>query len=261
MKKHNSTTKEELETIIRLDLEGVYQSEIVDSTGISQQGISSILNYYRGKQNATAQAISPHHKKLIDEIKKDNPIISVRTPKLQPCANKDCDKQFMQYKSTVKVCSMVCAIQDAKTKRVKQEAKEWRVERKIRKDKLETVQDLMKKAQKVFNTFIRLRDKDQPCISCDTKLDSKFDAGHYFSSGGHKAITFNEDNVHGQCVYCNQHRHGNLIEYQIGIEKRIGGERLIRLHEQAHKEYKPTREELRHLANFYKSKIKELNPK
>ena len=116
----------------------------------------------------------------------------------------------------------------------------------------------MKKAQKVFNTFIRTRDKEQNCISCDRKLESKFDAGHYFSSGGHKNITFNEDNVHGQCVYCNQHKHGNLIAYQIGIEKRIGGIRLLKLHEQAYKEYKPTREGLKELIIIYTKKIEEL---
>jgi hypothetical protein len=121
---------------------------------------------------------------------------------------------------------------------------------------LETVQDLMKKAQKEFNTFIRLRDQGKKCISCDTILKGKFDAGHYFSSGGHKNITFNEDNVHGQCVHCNQHKHGNLIAYQIGIQERIGGERLIKLHELAHLEYKPTRSELRSLITEYKQKAK-----
>ena len=98
------------------------------------------------------------------------------------------------------------------------------------------------------------RDKDQPCISCGKEKGAE-QAGHYFSSGGHKNVTFNEDNVHGQCIACNMHKHGHLIAYQIGIEKRIGGERLLRLHEQAHKEYKPTREELRYLINYYKEKV------
>jgi hypothetical protein len=182
-----------------------------------------------------------------------------REPTLKPCANKDCDKQFMQYKSTVKVCSMACAIQDAKTKRVTKDAKEWRVERKKRKDKLETVQDLLKKAQKVFNTFIRLRDKDQPCISCDRKLGTKYDCGHYFSSGGHKSVTFDESNCHAQCIYCNQHLHGNLLNYQIGIKERIGAHELIELNGRAHLEFKPSRDELNELIDKYKSKIKELN--
>jgi hypothetical protein len=126
------------------------------------------------------------------------------------------------------------------------------------KAEIETVQELMKAAQIVFNKYIRERDKAQPCISCGSNLEDKFDAGHYFSSGGHKAVTFDEDNVHGQCVACNQWKHGNLIQYQIGIEQRIGGDRLIQLHEKAHKAAKYTREELRDLITKYKQKIKDL---
>jgi vacuolar-type H+-ATPase catalytic subunit A/Vma1 len=134
----------------------------------------------------------------------------------------------------------------------------WKKTKKKMKAEIETVQELMKAAQIVFNKYIRERDKAQPCISCGSKLEDKFDAGHYFSSGGHKAVTFDEDNVHGQCVACNQWKHGNLIQYQIGIEHRIGGERLMQLHEKAHKSVKYTREELRDLIKHYKEKIKQL---
>ena len=134
----------------------------------------------------------------------------------------------------------------------------WKKTKKKMQQDIETVQELMKAAQIVFNKFIRIRDKDKPCISCGSKLENKFDAGHYFSSGGHKAVTFDEDNVHGQCVACNQWKHGNLIQYQIGIEQRIGGERLIALHEKAHQSVKYTRDELRDLITTYKQKIKAL---
>jgi len=136
--------------------------------------------------------------------------------------------------------------------------KDWKKTKKKMQADIETTQELMKAAQIVFNKFIRIRDKAKPCISCGSKLENKFDAGHYFSSGGHKAITFHEDNVHGQCVACNQWKHGNLIQYQIGIEQRIGGERLMQLHEKAHKAAKYTREELRDLIANYKLKIKDL---
>jgi hypothetical protein len=123
------------------------------------------------------------------------------------------------------------------------------------KEELETVQSLMKKAQTYFNSFIRKRDANKNCISCDTLLTGKFDAGHYFSSG---TVTFDERNVHGQCVACNQHKHGNLLNYQIGIEKRIGGEELINLHEEAHKTRKYTREELKEIIELYKQKVKHI---
>lgn len=136
--------------------------------------------------------------------------------------------------------------------------KNWKKEKKQLKEELETVQSLTKKAQTYFNSFIRKRDQEKNCISCDSLLTGKFDAGHYFSSGTHKAVTFDERNVHGQCVACNQHKHGNLLNYQVGIEKRIGGEELFKLHEEAHKTRKYTREELKDIIELYKQKVKDM---
>lgn len=168
---------------------------------------------------------------------------------------KNCKQKFEQVKFNQKYC-----LEAECVKVWVAEAKEqnWKKTKKKMQADIETVQELMKAAQIVFNKYIRIRDKAQPCISCGSSLTDKFDAGHYFSSGGHKAVTFDEDNVHGQCVACNQWKHGNLIQYQIGIEQRIGGERLIKLHEKAHQSVKYTREELRDLIATYKAKIKAL---
>jgi len=139
--------------------------------------------------------------------------------------------------------------------------KQWRKRKKKMQENLQTVQELMKATQKIFNAYIRERDKGKPCISCGRTELKKVNAGHYFSSGGHKNVTFNEDNVHLQCEYCNQYLSGNLLNYQIGIEKRIGGERLLTLHEEAHKPRKYTREELKELMKEYKEKLKILKSK
>ena len=127
-----------------------------------------------------------------------------------------------------------------------------------KKKELETVQSLMKKAQKAFNSYIRQRDKGKPCISCDTPLKGKFDAGHYVSSGSSKALTFNEDNVHGQCVHCNQHKHGNLIGYREGLIKRIGMKKVKNLEKRRHEIAKYIREELKQIEREYKQKLKQL---
>lgn len=134
--------------------------------------------------------------------------------------------------------------------------KRWDKKKKEIKEKLQTVQELQKLAQVYFNSFIRNRDRNKGCISCNSPLGQKFDAGHYYSSGGHKVITYDEDNVHGQCVYCNQFLHGNLLNYQIGIQKRIGVEKLIELQAKAHQEKKYTREELKEIIETYKQKAK-----
>ena len=164
---------------------------------------------------------------------------------------KNCRDKFDPIHFNAKYCSKdECRKVWIETAKVKQ----WTKEKKARKEKLETVQDLMKKAQKVFNTWIRKRDKSKGlnCISCGKALGVKYDCGHYFSSGGHKNVTFDEENCLSQCVYCNQHLHGNLLNYQIGIAERIGADRLIELNGRAHKTRKFTREELKEIIAKYK---------
>jgi len=135
-------------------------------------------------------------------------------------------------------------------------AKEWSKKKKQMKEELQTVQSLMKVAQVVFNKWIRQRDKDELCISCQKPVLKKANASHYFSSGGHKNVTFNEDNVHKSCEYCNTYLHGNLLNYQVEIQKKIGADRLLTLHEEAHKTKKFTREELKEIIAKYKKKLK-----
>lgn len=171
-------------------------------------------------------------------------------PRCKNCKDKFEAKHFNQKYCFKSECVKVW-VKSAKQKN-------WKKEKKELKEQLETVQSLTKKAQTYFNAYIRARDKHKTCVSCDKPLGSKFDAGHYYSAGGFGSVRFNELNVHGQCVYCNQHLHANLLNYQIGIEQRIGGEALIELHEQAHQVRKYTRQELRDIIETYKRKIKEI---
>jgi hypothetical protein len=133
--------------------------------------------------------------------------------------------------------------------------KEWKKRKTEIKEKLQTVQELTKLAQTYFNSYIRNRDRNKGCISCGSPLGQKFDASHYYSAGGHCNVRFDEDNVHASCVYCNQWLHGNLLNYQIGLVKRIG-ERIFELNEKAHQTRKFTREELKEIISIYKEKIK-----
>jgi hypothetical protein len=86
-----------------------------------------------------------------------------------------------------------------------------------------TLPQLLKKAQTVFNKWIRNRDKDKGCISCGTQIT---EAGHYYSQGHHSALRFNEMNTNGQCTRCNRWLHGNLIKYREGLLKRYGQQKL-----------------------------------
>lgn len=136
--------------------------------------------------------------------------------------------------------------------------KQWKARKKELQEDLKTVQELLKETQVVFNAYIRERDKGKPCISCGNPKPKKVNAGHYYSSGGHKAVTFDESNVHLQCEHCNTFLSGNLIEYRKGLIERIGISEVERLEKVAQNERKYTREELREIKEKYKQKIKEL---
>lgn len=165
---------------------------------------------------------------------------------------KICKVKFEPVHSSVQMCcSLTCAIEYSK----QIEKKKWQKEKKVLKEKLKTKSDYVKELQKEVNKFIRNRDKDKPCISCGKPLPEKRDAGHYRSAGGNPELRFEESNIHGQCVYCNQHLHGNLINYRIRLIQRIGVEKVEWL-EKKHEPKHYTIPELKELIKEYKAKNK-----
>ena len=116
---------------------------------------------------------------------------------------------------------------------------------------------MLKETQAIFNSYIRKRDYKNGCISCGKPFgEDKYDAGHYISTR-HKIITFDEDNVHGQCVSCNQHKNSNHIPYRKNLINKIGEDRVNRLEELYVHTKKWTKHELNELVSIYKQKIKE----
>lgn len=140
----------------------------------------------------------------------------------------------------------------------KVEEKKGKRELKAMRERQKSISQWRRELQQVFNKYIRERDKGKGCISCGAKLNGKYDAGHFYSVGSYPNLRFNEDNCHGQCVHCNQHQHGNLLEYQIGITKRIGKHRLQQLEEQRNEPLRLPLDEIKIKINQYKIKIKEL---
>lgn len=117
---------------------------------------------------------------------------------------------------------------------------------------------LMKKAVKVFNQYIRLRDANSGCISCHSqKVDH---ASHFFSSGKYPSLRFSEDNVSGSCASCNTWMHGNLLEYRMKLLRKIGQQRMDMLESTAtrNKFYKWQRFELEEIYKIYKNKVAEM---
>jgi hypothetical protein len=145
--------------------------------------------------------------------------------KIKPRRCKICQNVFTPVRQLQGVCSYQCA----KVYADKLKANKAKQERKILKEKLKTHKDYLQELQKIFNTYIRERDKFKGCVSCGKPLTDKFDAGHFYSVGKYPNLRFNIYNVHGQCVECNQHRHGNINEYSLRLGDRIGNENFLKL--------------------------------
>ena len=173
---------------------------------------------------------------------------------------KSCSNEFEpMYRNGILV-SKIC-VQCLIKKGQEKQRKDWRKEKSELKQKLKTKSEWLNDFQKVFNTYIRERDYKKPCISCDKPLIGKFDAGHYFTVGAYPNIRFNEDNVHGQCVECNQHKHGNIAEYSIRLPYRIGQERYDKLLMSRNDSNKLSIEDIKELILIYREKTKELQQK
>jgi len=103
--------------------------------------------------------------------------------------------------------------------------------------KKKTTAKLKQDLQKLFNKFIRERDSDGirfTCISCgETKPVDQMNAGHFFAVGGYDGLRFDEDNVHGECAYCNCWNESHLIKYTINLQGKIGLTRFNELLERA----------------------------
>lgn len=164
---------------------------------------------------------------------------------------KHCKVSFEQQRPLQYICSPSCAHAYSLILRSKKE----------RKEKLEAIKsllthkDYLKMLQVVFNSFIRKRDKDLPCVSCGTYKAEEFHAGHYIAST-FQYLRFNENNVWKQCSRCNTHLRGNSIPYRIELIKRIGLKEVEKLESERMLSFKLTIPELKDKIKYYKNKIK-----
>ena len=114
------------------------------------------------------------------------------------------------------------------------------------------------KARDQFNAFIRLRDRDKPCIYCGGGQHEP-NAAHYFTKNRFSGYMFNENNVFGACAVCNNL--DNQEAFRANMIFRIGIEAVEKLEAGANSNRfrKFARYELKEIAEIYKLKIKELN--
>jgi Bacteriophage Lambda NinG protein len=169
-----------------------------------------------------------------------------------------CKEKFTpRFSSFQKTCENPKCVLANRELEKKKEDKKWIADK---KESLKTTSDWLQLLQTVFNTYIRLRDKDLPCISCDTtKTDIQYCAGHYFTRGAFPNLRVDEDNVHKQCnEHCNNKLSGNLLEYRPRLIARIGIDRFNALEERKQTELKLSLPEIKEKIAYYKDLIKQL---
>lgn len=171
------------------------------------------------------------------------------------CKAPDCHEWFQPTKSFQSWCCADCALAILRHKeRQKQRAETRDMRAKLNQNDRKW---WIKQAVKHCNLYIRMRDKDLPCISCGNHK-GRYDAGHYRPAGNNSFLRFDERNIHKQCHYdCNIMQSGNLINYRIGLVKKIGAPAVEYL-EGPHPTKKWTIDELRAVVDEYKRKIKDL---
>lgn len=167
---------------------------------------------------------------------------------------KKCGEIFTPFRTFDKLCYL-CTKTELALKNLEKIKKE---KKKKQKEDLLTLQDYLKLAQQVFNKWVRLRDKGEPCISCKKVINGKTDAGHLYAVGNYPSVRFNETNVNSQCIFCNRYNGGLVNEYRINYVQKYSIEQLEELDQLAHKSRKYTKEELKELIAEYKEKIKSL---
>jgi hypothetical protein len=129
--------------------------------------------------------------------------------------------------------------------------------------KAKTTGQLIKQLQPIFNKYIRLRDKDKPCISCGEYFDfDETDCGHFYAKSGYSGLRFEEDNCAKECRKCNRFDESHLIGYAENLKAKIGETdyKELKLKAQDYKANgkKWSRHELREMIDYYKAKVKEL---
>lgn len=191
-------------------------------------------------------------------IKRSEATLTVPVFKSKTC--KACRARFTPSKKLQAVCDHRCAellVEQRRQKEVDRRMREDRVSTRAALDAIKPRSHWLKQAQAAVNAYVRARDAGRPCISCGKPDIGSRDAGHFFTVGARPELRFDLDNIHAQCVRCNQHQHGNVAFYRIGLTAKIGEARVARL-EGPHAPLKLTIPDLQALRDHYRAELREL---
>ena len=152
-------------------------------------------------------------------------------------------------------------IEKATLKAKKQTEVKKRKDKAEAKESLKSISAVIKDIKPIFQKFIRLRDKDLPCISCGS-FDGLPQGGHFKKAEIYSGVIFDERNCHKQCQKCNVYLGGNEANYRVNLVKRFSESFVSELEDFANetRNYKYTKEELYTIKEKYSKKIKNISP-
>jgi nitrogen fixation protein len=182
---------------------------------------------------------------------------------LKPRRCRCCGKPYTPISSMSKACSVPCALDLVRQANARKEVRAKREERaatRVAKEKLKSRADYLREAQTAVNAYVRLRDANEPCISCDRPATwgGQWHASHYRSVGSNPGWRFNLWNISKACSICNVWKSGALSEYRPRLIGKIGLARVEMLERES-----PVRkydiEYLKRLKRIFRDKSKRLS--
>lgn len=150
--------------------------------------------------------------------------------KQKKCKNINCGIMFTPERPMqTTCCPFPCAIEYSKQLQAKKQGSE---KRKAKKEFNENDRVLLRaKAQRLANKYARLRDQYENgyrCCTCGI-TKGKMDGGHFLPTSSYSAIRYNTNQIHQQCVGCNQFRHGMPKEYRTFMIEKYGDKYVEKL--------------------------------
>lgn len=177
--------------------------------------------------------------------------MKIKTPKLKFCGYSECGRKFVPQRSLQQCCSAICAHMFNSEKEVSKRIKQM-------ENNITTLGMLEESAKIQAQKWARLRDANEPCISCGITYATAWHGSHYFDAGVYSGTIFHPMNINKSCDQCNLFKHGNKPGYRMGLVKKYGEDAVINLEVLAveKRQYKYTRDELITFERIYKTKIK-----
>ena len=183
---------------------------------------------------------------------------------LKPKRCRICERTFTPISSMSKACSVHCAMEWSRriaAKKAEQEARTERKKTREAKERLKTRKEHLAELQDVVNLFVRLRDRNDGCISCDKPAtwNGQWHASHFKSVGSHPGLRFNLLNIHKACSVCNNWKSGNYAGYKPRLEQKIGKEMVEWLEgPEGEQPLKITVAEIKEQKKFYRAEVRRM---